>query len=131
MTVSIDNYLGVHASAISLRTQRTKLLASNMVNADTPNYKARDIDFNAALKKEIAGHQSTIKQTHSAHIKFSQAFSSSPVMYRVPQEASLDGNTVDTNTEKGKFTENAVRYQASIEFLNKRIRSLIGAIRGE
>ena len=132
MTTSIDNYLALHASALTLRGQRTKMLANNMANADTPNYKAQDIDFGAALREQISGQQSRLKTTHTGHIPFAgSSVHDSHIKYRIPQEASLDGNTVDTDVEQSQFAENTIRYQASLHFLNKRITGLLGAIKGE
>lgn len=133
MTDMIDNYLGTHARALTLRSQRASLLANNMANADTPNYKAQDIDFRQTLKQQMSGSSSKLDVTHGNHIPLNGGpGSSAPVIqYRVPNQSSLDGNTVDTDIENGQFSDNAVRYQASLEFLNKRIKGLVGALRGE
>ncbi len=133
MTDLIDNYLGTHANALTVRSRRATLLANNMANADTPNYKAQDIDFRETLKQQMSGSSSKLNVTHGNHIPLSggPGATSPVVQYRVPNQASLDGNTVDTDIENGQFSDNAVRYQASLEFLNKRITGLIGALRGE
>lgn len=132
MTVSIDKHLSLHANALTLRSQRTKLLANNLANADTPNYKARDIDFSSMLKQQISGpHTATLATTHAAHMPMNGTLLASTLKYRVPQEPSLDGNTVDTDVEQGEFTENSVRYQASLEFLSRRIRRMISVLKGE
>ena len=135
MTDIIDNYLGTHARALTVRSQRASLLANNMANADTPNYKAQDINFRETLKQQMvnAGSGSKMNMTHSNHIPLSSGLgSTNPVIqFRVPNQASLDGNTVDTDIENGQFSDNAVRYQASLHFLNKRITGLIGVLRGE
>ncbi len=130
MSLSIDNYLGVHATALTLRSQRAEILANNMANADTPNFKARDIDFRKVLQ-QTSSHAINPVRTHEAHITVDSMNHGDNPMYRVPQKASLDGNTVDMDTERGEFTENAVRYQASLEFLNKRIKGILNALRGE
>ncbi len=131
MTVSIDNYLSTHATALTLRGERTKMLANNMANADTPNFKAKDLDFNAALKQQLSGQQSRMKTTHPAHIPINDGSLGTHIKYRIPQEASLDGNTVDTDVEQGKFAENTIRYQASLHFLGKRVSGLIRTLKGE
>lgn len=143
----IDDFLAVHADSLRLRSQRTKLLASNIANADTPNYKAKDMAFAEVLKDagattgatgrriSLAGSQgsgSGLSTTDSRHIvsRFSKG-SSAAVMYRLPQEASLDGNTVDKDLEQARFAENTIRYQASLEFINSRVSGLIRALRSE
>ncbi len=133
MTTSIDSYLGIHATALTLRSHRAKNLANNMANADTPNYKATDIDFRLALQQsQIKPDIAQIAHpAHPAHIPFKTDIVNTTKRYRIPQQASFDGNTVDVDVERGLFTENAVRYQASLEFLNKKISRLIQAIRGE
>jgi flagellar basal-body rod protein FlgB len=110
----IDDIFGIHATALHLRQQRMTMLASNIANASTPNYKARDIDFGAALKL-AENHQST----------------DAAIGYRVPIQPSLDGNTVEMATEQTAFTENAVAYRSSLAFLQGRIGTLTRALKGE
>ena len=137
----IDNFLSVHANALKLRSQRTNILASNIANADTPNYKARDLVFAEVLQEtkapgatsksqlELTGSLNT---TNSRHIKTrSTAGANAPIMYRTPQEASLDGNTVDKDLEQARFAENTIRYQASLEFINSRVSGLMRTLRSE
>lgn len=132
--MNIDNYLGVHARALQLESRRTELLASNLANADTPNFKSRDIDFKAALA-EAGGAQSTLalKTTSTAHQQITGAGggADAPLKYRVPLAPSLDGNTVDAQLEQAAFAENAVRYQATLTLLNGKLRSLMTAITGQ
>jgi len=133
--MSLEKALGVHAPALILKGRRNEILASNLANADTPNYKARDIDFKAALKRFVdekgAGSQ-TLKVTHPNHISSSaDTFMGEELQYRVPNQPSLDGNTVDTQVEKAQFTQNALEYQTSFRFLNGRITGLISTLRGE
>ena len=109
---------GMHADALALRSQRLALLASNIANAATPGYKARDFDFNAALQKAQGG------MTIDAAAKDALA-------YRVPLESSLDGNTVELNTEQTMFAENAVQYRTTLSFLSGRIQTVMQAIKGE
>jgi len=118
MAVNLDSYLGIHTQALTLEAQRTELLASNLANADTPNYKARDIDFKAALAAAAAPGSANATSINSA------------VKYRVPMAPSLDGNTVDTQLEQAAFAENAVRYQATLTFLNASLKELMTAITG-
>lgn len=131
MPSRIDDAFGVHARALQLYAQRTKTLASNLANADTPGYKARDIDFKAALNGAM-GSQLAMRKTSAGHVGLSAGGASSPqTLYRVPLQASADGNTVDTQVEQSQFTENAVRYQVSVTFLDGTIKGLLSAIRGE
>ena len=105
---------GIHATALHLRSQRMAMLASNIANAATPNYKARDIDFSKALVLAEQG-----QSTESA------------IAYRVPLQPSLDGNTVEMATEQTAFAENAIAYRSSLAFLNGRIGTQTRALKGE
>ena len=127
----MDNLFGIHATALKLRANRAELLAANIANADTPNYKARDIDFKHALK--MAGsNKSDMRTTNVRHITSAGTSKmGAEIMYRTPDQPSLDGNTVDLQTERSAFLENSMMYQASLRFLNGRISGLMTAIRGE
>jgi len=137
----IDDFLSVHANALKLRSQRTHILASNIANSDTPNYKARDLAF-AEVLRDVSGPGNTQKQqlplssdgldlTHHRHLQIRQIGHAAQVLYRQPQGASLDGNTVDKDQEQARFAENTIRYQASIEFIKSRVSGLIKALRSE
>jgi flagellar basal-body rod protein FlgB len=130
MTINFDNALGVHPQALALREKRSEVLASNLANADTPGYKARDLDFQAVLKKSMSATQS-LERTQEGHISPSNELLSATMMYRNPYQASLDGNTVESHIEQAKYSENAVQYQASLRFINGRFSGLMSAIRGE
>lgn len=134
MPVKLDTYLGVHATALKLRSQRTEVLAANLANADTPNYRARDIDFRSALA--AAGSPSSgvhLSTTKAGHIGGTPAngTSAAELKYRTPLAPSLDGNTVDTQLEQAAFAENSVRYQATLQFLSSKFRGLMTAITGQ
>jgi flagellar basal-body rod protein FlgB len=129
MPSSFDNVFGVHAQALQLRSRRGELIASNLANADTPNYKARDLDFRNAL--DTAQSATSMRSTHASHFSAGNGSSTAATLYRVPNQASLDGNTVDTQTEQAKFSENAVRYQTTLRFLGGKISGLMKAIKGE
>ena len=135
MPVNLDTYLGVHAQALQLRSQRTEILAANLANADTPNYRARDIDFKAALAaaRGDLGSGVHLATTSSRHIGAPGAngTASPELKYRTPLAPSLDGNTVDTQLEQAAFAENSVRYQATLTFLNSKFRGLMTAITGQ
>jgi len=131
MPLSIDSYLGSLPQALSLRSKRTELLASNLANVDTPNFKARDIDFRAAMSKARDG-QLAMQATQAGHIQNpAVAAGNLPLQYRVPSQPSLDGNTVDAEVEKAQFSENAVRYQATLTFLSNKFRSLKATLKGD
>lgn len=132
MPINFDSALGIHADALRIRSQRAELLASNLTNADTPNYKARDIDFQSALKMATSGQATGLKATHQNHFSGANGqFNSPSVQYRVSIQDSLDGNTVDEQIEQTQFMQNAVQYQASLEFLGARFKGLMKAVRGE
>ena len=132
MSISFDKAFGVHPAALQLRSQRAKTLAENLANADTPHYKARDFDFQSAMRQANARQQAPLQATNARHI---QPASHQPgqveMKYRVPFSPSLDGNTVESQAEQSKFAENSVHYQASLNFLGNRIQGLLGAIKGE
>lgn len=132
---TLDNYFGLNAQSVLARSKRAEILASNIINADTPNYKAKDLDFNNILNssKKVASFKTvSVSTTHTAHIvaNLSNPFSSQ-TKFRIPEHSSLDGNTVDAHVEKSKFAENAVRYQISLSMLNNKIQGLISTLRGE
>ena len=135
MQKPIDQLFGIHAQALTLRAQRAELLAANLANADTPNYKAKDIDFSAVLKgAQGSVNQNNIKLSTSASghiVQDSGAMSPSAIKYRIPTHASLDGNTVDSDLEKSAFSENALRYQISLSMLSKKISGMVRVLRGE
>lgn len=124
----IDSALGVHADALKLRARRAELLSVNIANADTPGFQARDMDFAAALRAAQDG--GTLRRRHHLHLPAGNADASHP-LYRIPQQPSADGNTVDAQQEKSAFAENSVAYQIELEFLGSRFRGLLSAIRGE
>lgn len=132
MRFSIDNLFGVHESALKLRAQRSEVIASNIANADTPGYKARDIDFSTALKQVQSG-QPIIKlmSTNSGHISDSSSLQHDGMRFRVPFQAALDGNTVESQVEQAAFAKNAIEYQATLTFLEGRISNLMQAIKGD
>jgi len=127
----MDNLFGIHATALKLRANRAELLAANIANADTPNYKARDIDFKHALK-QAGTNSSDMVTTNARHINSAGTSKmGAEILYRAPNQPSLDGNTVDLQTERAAFMENSMMYQASLRFLNGKISGLMTAIRGE
>ena len=149
----LDRYLGIHAQALTLESQRMQVLASNLANADTPNYKAQDLDFKAALSAAdptgVGSASATLPLaiTHpndltsagtaaGAALGTNDGIAStatvpgaeSALKYRVPLAPALDGNTVDEQLEQSAFAENSVRYQATLSFLNSKLRALVNAL---
>lgn len=126
----LDRYFGVHGAALAARSKRIEMLASNIANAATPNYKARDIDFAAELNA-AEGNGGPLLATAANHIATPSSGPGSNLLYRVPVQPSLDGNTVELSTEQTLFAESAVQYQTTLSFLNGRISTLMSAIKGE
>ncbi|MCB1666976.1 MAG: flagellar basal body rod protein FlgB [Porticoccaceae bacterium] len=124
----IDQILGVSPQVLSIRSRKSELIAANLANADTPGYKSRDIDFGQAMVRAKSA-QSGLTKTHSMHME--TAAMANSVGYRVPVQPSLDGNTVETDREHAEFMDNAIRYQASLNFMEGRIKSVLLALRGE
>jgi flagellar basal-body rod protein FlgB len=126
-----DNVFGIHEQALLLHGQRLGVLATNIANADTPNYKARDIDFSEVLSRSNDAPLA-MNVTQGAHISLSDgSTSAADLKYRNPYQASLDGNTVEMPVEQAAFAENNVRYQASLGFINTQIAELTLAINGQ
>jgi len=136
MAINFDKALGIHEQALMLRAQRNGILATNIANVDTPNYKARDIDFRAAMATMQSGATSTVslQATEPGHIASDSASTLSPLgaqlQYRLPQQPSLDGNTVEAHVEEAAYADNAVRYQASLQFLGSKFATLKSVISG-
>ena len=129
MINTFKQQLEVFSKAIGIRNRRNEILASNIANAATPNYKARDINFLDEFKK--VANTGEIKVTHSNHIPTKNYNISGKAFYRDPVIASLDGNTVELSVEQMQFAENTMKYQTTLRFLNGKITKMISAIRGE
>jgi len=126
----MDPIFGIHESAMLVRARRMDLLARNLANADTPGFKARDMDFTQELDR-LASGTSRLTTTHERHLRSPRGASADDQLkYRVPHQPSQDGNTVETDLEQARFAENAVAYQTTILFLNGRIGTLRTAITG-
>ena len=126
---SIKKQLTFFGNALKIRNKRNDIIASNIANAATPNYKARDINFLDEFKK--VANTGEIKVTHSNHIPTKNYNISGKAFYRDPVIASLDGNTVELSVEQMQFAENTMKYQTTLRFLNGKITKMISAIRGE
>lgn len=129
MAINFDNALGIHPQALAMRERRSELLAANLANADTPGYKARDLDFKSVLKQNLQLTQ-PMERTQTNHFPIQRSLEAHS-MYRNPNQASLDGNTVEANVEQAKYAENAVQYQASLQFVNNKFSGLMMALRGQ
>ena len=124
MAFNLDTYLGVHTDALKLQSKRMEVLADNLANSDTPGYKARDIDFRAAMLA-AGGVDAPVKlaTTNPGHLATDPASQvDGSLKYRVPLAPSLDGNTVDAQQEQAAFADNTVRYQATLTFLSARFK---------
>lgn len=133
MQFNFEKYLAYHEPALHLQSRRAQVLASNMANADTPKFKARDIDFKSAMA-QIASNptgRGPLRETSSRHIQPPEFTSGYEVLYRHPQQPSIDGNTVETETETAAFMQNSMRYMASLRFLTGKFNSLTTAIKGQ
>jgi flagellar basal-body rod protein FlgB len=137
MIGKLDDYLRFNEAALSLRSQRQQLLASNIANADTPNFKARDIDFASALQATMArtappaGVLAATAPAHLAGVRDGDMLpDGTQVQYRNVAQGAVDGNTVDMDVERNQFADNAVRYEAGITMINHQIRSMLAAIQG-
>jgi len=126
MAISFDKLLGVHDDALVLRSKRTELLAANIANADTPGYKAQDIDFKQAMQNAQNGDDSSFKMrtTSSKHIQGNNSPIDGEIKYRMNSQPSVDGNTVETHVEKAEFAKNALEYSYTLEMLNKKFSGI-------
>ncbi|HEY4318477.1 MAG TPA: flagellar basal body rod protein FlgB [Herbaspirillum sp.] len=145
MAGKLDDYLNFNQTALNLRSQRQQLLASNIANADTPNYKARDIDFAATLKNKLKGTDSSspvpslpgvpMAVTSPMHLAGKAAAPtptrhSDDLPYRTVDQPSLDGNTVDLDVERNQFADNGLHYEATVTAVNGQLRALMSVIQG-
>lgn len=132
MVGRLDNALGFHEASMRLRAQRQQLLASNLANADTPNYKARDVDFRKALELALATSSGSVgmTQTNLAHLPGTAAFTMPEIKLRVATQNSLDGNTVDMDVERAAFAENGLQYEVSVSLAQGQIKGLMAVLQG-
>lgn len=142
MIGKLDDYLRFNEAALSLRSKRQEVLSSNIANADTPNYKARDIDFASAMHSVMArsapaagGGGNTMATTAPGHVsggapKGATLPDGTPLLYRTAAQGAADNNTVDMDVERNQFADNALRYEAGITMINMQIRGLMSAIQG-
>jgi len=132
----LDNSLGFQSQALLLRAERQRLIASNIANADTPGYQARDIDFATALRQATGSSSApvvTMAGTSDRHLGLGQlpATREAGQLYALPSQTNLDSNTVDMDRERASFADNAVKYEASLRFINSSVRTMLDAIKGQ
>ncbi len=137
MTQAIDRLFTLHQAALGARAQRSQVLASNIANADTPGYQARDVDFKSSLREALgvptADGTPALLRTSARHLGAGGVTGNvalAPLVYRTVTQASIDNNTVDVNVERAQFADNAMRYEASLTFINSKLKSLLAAVQG-
>lgn len=131
----LDDMLNFHAQALKLRDQRQQVLASNIANADTPHFKARDLDFKAALRGALQGAGSpggvAVATTAPGHLPGQPGVGAdSGLLYRTPAQGSVDGNTVDLDAERAAFADNTIHYEFNLTRLGQQIKGLLAVIQG-
>lgn len=130
MAINIDRFFSFQEKAIGLRTQRMEIIAGNLANANTPGYKARDIDFKAAMQSARSAQGQSLSRTHEKHFSVTSQVNSD-VKFRVPDQPDTgDGNTVDAQVERNTFLDNGLRYQATVQFLDGKIKGMKKALSG-
>ena len=135
---NLDSVLSFHQNALRIRGQRQELIAANIANADTPNFKARDINFNEAMKSAMAGaSQDAFNTSKTSEQHLDGVTSSTPTgrpgepLFRPIMQGSVDGNTVDMDVERNQFADNAIRYEASLTMINSQLKQMLSAIQGQ
>ena len=132
MISKLDNALNFHQTALNVRAARQEVLPSNIANGDTPNFKARDIDFSTVLSDALSSNtnKTVLTTTSPKHLSSSSENSlASQALYRIPQQPSADGNTVEMDAERTRFADNSIKFDASLTFMSGQIRGLMLAIR--
>ncbi|MBA6290037.1 MULTISPECIES: flagellar basal body rod protein FlgB [unclassified Colwellia] len=130
MAISFDKAFGIHPQGLQVRAQRAELIASNIANADTPGYKAKGMDFKAALAQAASKQQTGMTRTNEKHFDVRMELNNG-VGFRIPDQADTgDGNSVDVQVERNLYLENSMEYQASLQFLTSKIKGLKQAITG-
>lgn len=134
MNTQLDNALRFHQTALNLRAQRQELIAANIANADTPNYKARDLDFGSTLSGALQGRVGrpiALTVSSERHLNATAAATQPYLLYRGEDQANVDGNTVNMDVERASFAENSVQYEASLSFINGLLKTMQQAVAGQ
>ena len=129
MSIGLESVFSLHDQVLQVQSRRMELIASNLANTDTPNYKARDIDFREALSQAGNSAGSNMVLTDEEHITKSGVIDGASSEYRIPLQPSMDGNTVDSNMEKTAMAEASMRYESTLTFLSRKIEGLRSAMR--
>lgn len=126
----MNNVFGVAEKALTVAEERANLLSTNLVNSSTPNYKAKDINFDQVMKNVESGD--SLNTTNSQHIKTASTEAGGlPLQYRIPMQVSMDGNTVDPEIERKNFMQNSLKYQVSLTFIQNKTDQLMKAMKGD
>jgi flagellar basal-body rod protein FlgB len=126
----LEGALGLHEQALQVRTRRMEVLAQNIANGDTPNYKARDIDFRSVLA-EVGSLSTSMAATHKSHVAVGDTPETDGMRFRVPFNTAMDGNTVEMSVEQAQYGKAAAEYQATLSFLENRVSGIRKALRGD
>ena len=129
----LTDQLDFQARALTLRSERTRLIASNIANADTPGYHARDFDFASALREATGAQPGTpaVTTTNANHLAPNNSATAEPnLQYALPQQTNLDRNTVDMDQQRASFVDNSVKYEATLRFINGSVRTMLDAMKG-
>lgn len=130
MAISLDKAFSLHEAGMVLRSQRAEIIASNIANSDTPGYKAKDMDFKKAMQAAVSQQKQGMSSTHEKHFN-TGGHSINDAQYRIPDQPDTgDGNTVNVQMERNLYLKNSLEYQASVQFLNGRVKGLKKAISG-
>ncbi|OTP82832.1 flagellar basal body rod protein FlgB [Gilliamella apicola] len=129
----LDNWVNFHSQALNVRETRQNILAANIANGDTPNYQARDIDFKAELTKAIKNQGNVnnivLHTTSNHHIQISMPMPTNQnLLYRIPYQASADGNTVEMDQERTVFIDNSIHYQSNLTFLSEQFKNVMSVL---
>jgi flagellar basal-body rod protein FlgB len=129
----LTDTLAFHGEALALRSERQRLIASNIANADTPGYVARDIDFSQALRAATGtmNPASVMAGSQAGHLGAGAATTEAKLLYAMPSQTNLDRNTVDMDRERANFTDNSVKYEATLRFITSNVRTMLSAITGQ
>lgn len=127
MAISFHNALGLYENALKLRSDRASVLSSNLANADTPNYKAKDVDFHAELSRRM----NTIEMSKGKLEGAPSDFTKMNYLYRTPTQPSIDGNTVEEQVEHAEYMKNSLEFQTAFTILNGKFKGLTKALKGE
>ena len=130
----LTDTLDFQGQALGLRSQRQRVIASNIANADTPGYVSRDLDFQQALRDASgagSAKATALAATQGGHLRVGNSAAQGRLVYATPSQTSLDRNTVDMDRERAAFADNSVKYEATLRFINGNVRTMLEAIKGQ